>query len=488
MSKFIGRKQELETLRRFLKKKSASLIVVKGRRRIGKSRLIEEFAKPYDFYFFSGIPPTAKTTAQSQRDEFASQLSKQGLPKVKADDWNDLFLMLADKVKNGRAIILLDEISWMGSLDPDFLGKLKNAWDLHFKKNPLLVLVLCGSASSWIEKNILGSTGFLGRVSYTLSLGELPLKDCKEFWGEKSQLVSAMEKLKILSVTGGIPRYLEEIDAGISAEDNIKNLCFTKGALLADEFDRIFSSLFLRNSEYYKKIVEALAAGDKEFTEICDSLDSELSGRILEYLDELELSGFIKKDYTWHLDSGTDAKLRKYRLSDNYLRFYLKYIDKYKTKIERNSFNFKSLASLPAWESIIALQFENLVLNNRQYIWEIIGVKSEDILSENPFFQHKTSRQLGCQIDYLIQTKFGSLYICEIKFSRQPIGRKVIDEMREKIEKLKRPKGHSCRPVLIHVNGVLDSISESGYFSKIIDFSQALDGHDVEAASNMLKA
>lgn len=475
MPKFIGRKHELEALKRFIKKKTASLIVVRGRRRIGKSRLIEEFAKPYKFYSFSGIPLTEKTTAQSQRDEFASQLNKQGLPKVKADDWNDLFWALADKVAKGKVIILLDEISWMGSLDHDFLGKLKNAWDLYFKKNSQLVLVLCGSASSWIEKNILGSTGFVGRISYTLTLDELPLRDCKEFWGDRSHLISAMEKLKMLSVTGGVPRYLEEIDPRLSAEDNIKNLCFTKGTLLVDEFNRIFSSLFLRDSESYKKIVDVLTTGNKEFTEICKALNIELSGRVLEYLEELELSGFVKRDYTWHLKSGEDARLSKYRLSDNYLRFYLKYIDKYKTKIERDSFNFKSLAALPGWDSIIALQFENLVLNNRQYLWQILGIKSEDIISENPFFQHKTARQSGCQIDYMIQTKFGSLYVCEIKFSKHPIGYKIINEMQEKIGKLKRPKGLSCRPVLIHVNGVHDSVVENDYFSDIVDFGQALD-------------
>lgn len=94
---------------------------------------------------------------------------------------------------------------------------------------------------------------------------------------------------------GGVPRYLEEIDARLNAEDNIKNLCFSKGALLVDEFDRLFSSLFLRNSEFYKKIVNVLATGDKEFTEVCEALNTELSGRILEYLDELELSGFVNE-------------------------------------------------------------------------------------------------------------------------------------------------------------------------------------------------
>ena len=471
--KFIGREKELTLLKRLAQQRSASFLVVRGRRRIGKSRLIEEFAKPYKFYTFSGIAPTEKTTAQSQRNEFASQLSQQGFPKVQAQDWNDLFWLLADKVKKGRVVILLDEISWMGDKDPDFLGKLKNTWDQHFKKNHQLMLIVCGSASSWIEKNVLSSTGFVGRISFVLTLEELPLNDCQQFWGMAD--ISVMEKLKILSVTSGIPRYLEEIDPKLSAEANIKNMCFTKGAFLVDEFERIFSNLFLRNSETYKRMVELLAQGSKEFKEISQLLGTEMSGRISDYLDELILAGFLSRDYTWHLKEGKDAKLSKFRLSDNYLRFYLKYIQKYKTKIERNAFDFKSLYALPGWEAIIALQVENLVLNNREFLWKKLSIRSEDILSENPFFQHKTATQLGCQIDYLIQTRFGTVYVCEIKFSKNKITERVIGEMREKISRLKRPKGISCRPVLIHVNGIENAVIEQGYFADIIDFSEILN-------------
>jgi len=473
--KFIGREKELAILNRFLKKRSASFLVVRGRRRIGKSRLIEEFAKQYKFYSFSGIAPTEKTTEQSQRDEFSSQLSKQGFPKVKAQDWNDLFWLLSDKVKKGRVVILLDEISWMGSKDPDFLGKLKNVWDQYFQKNNQLILIVCGSASSWIEKNILSSTGFVGRISFTLTLEELPLNDCQYFWGGAVQHISAMEKLKLLSVTGGIPRYLEEIDPTLSAEGNIKNMCFTKGAFLVDEFERIFSNLFLRNSEEYKKIVEVLATGSKEFKELSLALGTDMRGRTLDYLEELILAGFVKRDYTWHLKNGKDAKLSKFRLIDNYLRFYLKYIQKYKTKIERNAFDFKSLSALQGWDTIIALQFENLVLNNRRYLWKKLSINPEDVLSENPFFQHKTTTQPGCQIDYLIQTRFGTIYVCEIKFSKNKITEKVIEEMQEKISRLKRPKGVSCRPVLIHVNGVENNVVECAYFADIIDFSEAIN-------------
>lgn len=470
---FVGRKIELNTMNRLLRKKSASLLVVRGRRRIGKSRLVEEFAKNYTFFSFAGLAPTKKTTAQSQRDEFSRQLNEQtGLPEIKADDWGKLFFLLGEKVTRGRIVILFDEISWMGSEDPDFLGKIKNAWDLKFKKNPELIFVLCGSASAWIEENILSSTGFLGRVSHTLTLNELPLKDCNYFWRKASKNISAFEKIKLLSITGGVPRYLEEIDPSLSAEENIRELCFKKGGVLVDEFDHLFANIFRRRSPLYRAIVNSLIYSAKETSEISQALGVDITGLLSEYLDELLLSGFIQRDYTWHIKSGQDAKLSKYRLSDNYLRFYLRYVEKYRTKIERNSFEFKTVTSLPEWQTIMGLQFENLILNNRKIIHEFMNINPENIICDNPFFQKSTSKQNGCQIDYMIQTKFDTLYVCEIKFSKHPIGTEIVNEVQEKINRLKRPKGFSCRPVLIHINGVSEDVKDSDYFAAIIDMSE----------------
>src|SRR6185312_13393374 len=112
----------------------------------------------------------------TQRDEFSRLLSQQtGLPKITSDDWGTLLQLLARETSRGRAIILLDEISWMAHGDPTFLSKLKTAWDVHFSKNPKLMLILCGSVSSWIQKNIVSSTAFLGRPSRDIKLDELTL-------------------------------------------------------------------------------------------------------------------------------------------------------------------------------------------------------------------------------------------------------------------------------------------------------------------------
>ena len=157
---FIGRKEELAELSLLLHKKTASLAVIRGRRRIGKSRLVEEFARGMRLLSFLALH-LPQTTAQSQRDEFARQIEENlNIRGIKGDDWGDLFTFLAKQTTQGRCIIFLDEITWMGSHDHTFLGKLKIVWDLYFSKNPELILIMCGSVSAWIEKNIISSTQF----------------------------------------------------------------------------------------------------------------------------------------------------------------------------------------------------------------------------------------------------------------------------------------------------------------------------------------
>jgi AAA+ ATPase superfamily predicted ATPase len=475
MANFIGRQSELKILGKLLEKTSASLVVVKGRRRIGKSRLLEEFGKQFaKMFFFSGLPPTEKTTLQSQLDVFGLKLGTLlGQPAFKDTDWSELFSRLAFHTQRGKILIVLDEISWMGSKDHNFLGKLKNAWDLEFKKNDQLVLVLCGSVSTWIEKNIISNTGFLGRISLNLTVKELPLEDCDQFWAPAKN-ISPYEKFKVLAVTGGVPKYLEEIRPRKHAEENIRHLCFEPSGLLFQEFEQIFSDLFSTRSKMYKEIVQTIADGSCEYDEIYRTLGTEKTGAIGEYLDDLIQSGFIQRDFTWHLKTGRVSKLSKFRISDNYLRFYLKYILPQQDKIIRGAFEEASLTMFPGWEGVMGLQFENLVLNNRKQIHEILGIKPDEIVYDNPFFQRATTRHAGCQIDYLIQTRFDTLYVCEIKFQRQPVSSQIIKEVETKIQRLSCPRHISQRPILIHVNGVMEEVLEAQYFAQIIDFGQLL--------------
>lgn len=475
MKEFVGRQQELKLLKDLLDKRSSSLVVVYGRRRIGKSRLVEEFGKGSVFFSFAGLAPQEDTTIQSQLNEFYQQAKRQLSLKVDSfTDWGDAFHELSKHVSSGQVILFFDEISWMGDKDPDFLGKLKNAWDTRFKKNECLILVLCGSVSTWIEKNIISNTGFYGRISLKLRLQELPLHDCNFFWKKQGKMISAYEKLKILAVTGGIPKYLEEIKPGMTADENIKQLCFSSYGLLYNDYDYIFSALLERESQYYHKIVELLAAGAEEHAGISDKVKFSSGGSLSEYLGDLVSSGFVQRDYTWQIKTGGVSKLSRYRLADNYLRFYLKYIKPNASRIENQQFAGHSLSALPGWSSIMGLQIENLILNNRLAIREKIGIHPDEVICDGPFFQTKTVRQKGCQIDYMIQTKFGNLFICEIKFSRNVIRANVIDEVKEKINRLSIPRNFSVIPILIHIGDIHDEVLDSQFFSKVIDMTTLL--------------
>jgi uncharacterized protein len=470
---FIGREAEMARLKGLLSSRAASLIVVRGRRRIGKSRLLAEFGKEIKSYFFSGNPPALKTTAQSQREVFVKQLERNGIPGIQPDNWGNIFWHLSKHTQKGRILIVFDEISWMGGKDPEFLGHLKTAWDMYFSKNPQLVFALCGSISSWIEKNILRNTGFLGRIIIDMVLEELPLKSCNAFWHPKETRVTAYEKFKVLSVTGGVPFYLERIKPNLSAEQNIRDLCFVKGSLLMREFDEIFSDLFSRRKGIHKEIVTCLANGPKELAEICKELGKKQGGLYSQYLDELGKAGFVRREFSWDVKSGKYGKLSRYRLSDNYLRFYLKYIGPNRVKIEQEKVP-ESMLSYPGLEGIMGLQFENLVTHNYKALWKAMGISAEEVVVDGPFFQKTTKKQSGCQIDYMIQTRFHTLYLCEVKFKKDKIEKKICEEMEEKRRRLTIPRHFSIRPVLIHVNGVCESVLEARYFAKIIDFSELL--------------
>ena len=476
MSHFMGRKPELKKLESLFAKKVPSLVTIKGRRRIGKSRLIEEFAKGKQFLRFSGVPPIDGITAQGQRDIFARQLSANlNMPNFTVTHWEDLFTILARAISKEKCVILFDEISWMGSEDPSFLGLLKNAWDMEFSKHDKLVLVLCGSVSTWIEKNIIRSTAFYGRISLYLTLSELSLSESNEFLEMKGFRASVYEKFKILSVIGGVPWYLEQIQGKLNADDNIYNLCFTKTGLLLNEFDLIFHDLFGSKGLIYKKIIEFLAQGAAELNDIAEALNYPQSGALSEYLENLVEAAFVSRNFTWAIKDGQFSRLSQFRLSDNYMRFYLKYILPNKSKILAGRYDNVGLSSLPEWGTVMGLQFENLVLKNRLKIIEILGIKLYDVTAENPFFQRKTVKQKGCQIDYLIQTRFNTMFACEIKFSKSELTSDVIAAMKEKLSRLVLPKGFACNPVLIHVNGLSEAAEDQRYFAEVIDFGMLLE-------------
>lgn len=472
---FIGRNKELQKLHDATSNGRANLIVIKGRRRIGKSRLAAQFATDKVFLSFSGLAPIKGITSQCQRDAFARQFIEHfGLAPLAFTDWSDAFSHLASKLTEKPTVVLFDEISWMASKDPTFVPKLKNWWDLNLKSRSNLTLIFCGSVSTWISKNIINSTAFFGRISLVVDLSELSLPEASQFLKSQGLSCSVYDIYKILSITGGVPWYLEQILANHTVDNNIKRLCFEKNGLFVEEFDSIFHDLFNARGSVYKKILYILASGMKSLSQIREELNYPKSGSLSKHIKALITSNFITSHYSWSFKSGKLNKEMLYRLSDNYLRFFIKYIEPNLPKIDNNVFQDFSLSTLPGWETMMGFQVENLLLKNRAFILNAIGINSTDIVADNPFFQFPTKRQKGCQIDYLIQTHSNNFYLCEFKFKRKEIGTEIIDSVEDKIKRFSIPRGFGVCPVLLHLGDVSEAVFEKRFFYRVIDISDFL--------------
>lgn len=471
MDTFIGRKEHLERLAGLWQKKTPSLVTCRGRRRIGKSTLVEEFARrtAKRFLRFSGLPPAQGQTDADQRREFAGQLAAQtGFPRLDIPDWSDAFRLLDNAIRDGeRTIVLLDEISWMGGKDPNFPGKLKNAWDMLFRRHPKLIVVLCGSVSAWIAENILSGTGFVGRDSLDIVLRELPPGDCVRIWGRLAERLSVREKLDLLAVTGGVPKYLEEIRLELSTEENLRNLFFTPEGILFRDFHQVFHDLFGRHADARRTILETLADGARGLSEISTALGKERNGHLKDHLRNLELAGFVTRDGGLNPATGLPSRAETYRLSDNYSRFFLRFVRPHADAIEKGLFRFSSLGQLPGWESVLGLQFKNLVLNNAARLAPLVGLDGALVLSAAPW--RKTAKGkpgAGCQIDLLYQTK-RSVCVVEIK-RRREIGPGVVDEVARKVACLPIRPGTSVRTALVYEGALAPSVEAEGWFDHLI--------------------
>ncbi len=473
---FIGREEQLEQLKSLWRKPVASLVTCRGRRRIGKSTLIEEFARRNRVRFIKleGIEPRPGVDNVTQLKAFAQQLAEQtGCEEDTLDNWFKAFARLA-KVLNPRekTVLLLDEISWMGKYDVTFPGELKYAWDNRFSKNPKLIMVLCGSVSSWIDKKILKSKGFVGRPSLNMLVPELSLRESASFWMRGGCKASSTDMIDVLSVVGGVPKYLENIDPALSADENIKRLCFMPGTLLVDEFDEIFNDALDANLGLKKRILMSLGNGQKSPTEVAEALGLENNGHLSGYLEELETAGFVAKDTGLNPCTGKRSNVVRYRIADNYTRFYLKCIEPNRELIGRGTFTFASLAQLPGWETLLGLQFESLVYSNLREIMRRIGLDHALVLSAAPYVQHPTTRQAGCQIDLLIQTK-RTQYVVEIK-RRESIGEWVVSEVEEKLAKFKTSRMVTVVPVLVYDGRLSKRVLADGYFGRTISARELL--------------
>ncbi len=478
---FIGRREYLADLETLWRKRTASIVACRGRRRIGKSTLIREFARrsAEAYIEIEGLPPSAEgpTTNRDELEHFVAMLNDQtGCGFLPCERWYDAFSLLDRQIDDTkRTVVLLDEISWMGQYDPQFPGVLRSAWETLFHRHEKLILVLCGSVSGWIRDNILGNTGFTGRFSRDYLLGELTLSECAEFWGGTRKRLDAREIFDVLSVTGGVPRYLEEMDPGQSAEENIRRTCFSPEGVLYKDFDAIFHSLFGRGVEVKRQILERLCAGPMSGSELSEALGRGRNGAFARELRELLEGGFLADDPGLNPETGRTARIFRYRLRDNYTRFYLKYVLPHRAEIEAGTYRHVSLEHLPEWSAVMGLQFENLIVNNAMEVIPYLGLGNATVLSAAPYQnrqRRRDGRAAGCQIDLLVQTA-RTAYVVEIKRMGH-IGSEIEAEVTEKLRRLPVQPGISKRPVLLYAGELAKSVEADGFFDAVVPAEKLL--------------
>lgn len=408
----IGRKEEQQILHLAAQSENSEFVAVYGRRRVGKTYLIRE-TFGYKFTFqHTGL---AKGNTKEQLFSFAISLRDAGyddcpIPK----SWLEAFSLLSTYLKNStdeKKIVFLDELPWMDTPRSNFISAFEHFWNGWASARKDIVLIICGSATSWIINKVINDHGGLhNRVTKQIALQPFTLKECEMFAKSKGLEMSRYQLAECYMVLGGIPYYWSLLEKGLSLAQNIDKIIFAKNGKLSNEFNQLYASLF-KSPEQYIDVVTALGKKKAGMTreEIIAATDMYSSGTLSKVLDELEYCGFIRKY------NGFEKKSKQaiYQLIDNYTLFYFKFIQ----QNENNDEHFWSAsidsAMHRAWSG---LAFERLCMAHTQQIKAALGIAG--VLS-NVYSWRKEADETsdGAQIDLLIDRKDLVINLCEMKYS-----------------------------------------------------------------------
>jgi AAA+ ATPase superfamily predicted ATPase len=403
----VGRKPEKEILSDALTSHRSELVAVYGRRRIGKTYLIRQFFSDKIIFSFTGLS-IGKRADQIKNfmlklnevtDEFKDK--KQPTDWLEAFNYLKTFLNKKKKSKN-KKVIFIDEFPWVDSHKSGFLPAFENFWNDYCTTRNDLVVVVCGSAASYMVKKIIhNSKGLSKRITQTIKLKPFNLNETKKFFEYKGIKMVEYDILKIYMVTGGVAEYLEHIKAGESAVTAIDRLCFQKNAYLKDEYDEVFKSLFTENS-FHQKIMNALATSKKEGItreEILQDLKISSGGRFSDSLEDLIQSGFVLK-YDAYKNS---LKSTLYRIYDEFCLFYLQFMKPFKGSKWAHIFQKQE------YKTWCGYAFETICLKHQREIK--IALKCDQIQSKNYSWHNSKA-----QVDLVIDRDDDVVNLCEIKF------------------------------------------------------------------------
>jgi hypothetical protein len=410
----IGRKKEVEILKKAYESPKPEFVAVFGRRRVGKTYLIGSvFSGKIDFEL-TGLKdedrePQLRNFAYSLKDARKSAtLTK---PPI---DWLEAFYQLKEYIEslgepNRRKVIFIDELPWIATPKSDFLTGLGYFWNSYASKNNIL-LVICGSATAWMVQKIINDKGGLhNRVTKRIHLEPFTLAETEAYFQEKYISLDRYHILLLYMTMGGIPHYLDQVEGGKSAIQNIDDICFQPQGLLRNEFDNLYSSIF-DNPQRYEAITTALSSTWKGLNRIEIISKTKISdgGGLTLMLQELEQSGFISS----YIPFGKKKKDTLYRLTDCYSLFYLKLIKDIPTK---EIVSWQLLSQTQSWITWSGYAFENICFQHIDQIKAALGI-SNIHTNQYSFLAKANDDTEGAQIDLLIDRQDNAISLCEVKF------------------------------------------------------------------------
>ncbi len=433
----VGRESERRELDRVLRSPRSELVVVFGRRRVGKTFLVRQHYQGKIVFEITGLH---HENTQRQLENFSNRLrqaTRRDAPIAKT--WLAAFEQLKAylrKNKSGRKqVVFFDEFPWLATQKSGFLSAFEEFWNGFALQRSDILCVVCGSAASWMIQKILSSKGGLhNRATSRIRLLPFHLHETRSFLQRLRIDLPDIQIAQLQMVLGGIPHYLQHAEAGHSAAQVIDRLCFAKDGLLADEFKNLYQALF-DSPEKHEAIIGALAQAQKGCTrnELARRSEIPSGGTLTKILSELEESGFIVEIPNLY----SEKKNSRWRLADSYSHFYLHWMA---TRRKGASQSWMTIAASQKWKSWCGYAFENLCLSHMAEIKRSLGISG--IITEEASWQYqaKAPTERGAQIDLLIDRADNAINLCELKFSEYPfvIDKKYATELEQKIQVFKQ--------------------------------------------------
>ena len=412
----IGREKQQQELLGLLERDESQFCAVYGRRRVGKTYLVKQTFGGKFAFTHTGL---SKASKEEQLWEFRESLRRAGMKTRKMPKtWYEAFHMLEDhlaSLQQEKKIVFIDELPWMDTPKSRFVSALEHFWNGWANMRNDIVLIVCGSATSWIIGNIVRNYGGLhNRLTRQIYLRPFTLKQCETYAQKRSLEMTHKDILETYMVLGGVPYYWSLLKPELSWAQNIDNLFFAEGAELRNEFDALYASLF-RSPQPYIEIVTAL--GTKKVGMTYDELDKALSinlgGKLKEKLDELEQCNFIRS----YAALGKKKKDTRYQLIDNFTLFYFKFIAELKTG---NRTSWLTIIGSPTYRSWSGLAFERVCMLHEQQLLVALGISGMSCGIYSWTYHPQNEQEKGAQIDLLIDRSDNVINLCEIKFSDEP--------------------------------------------------------------------